>query len=109
MKVVLEVPGVALLAEETLDVVIAINGQNSFTLTNGKCTGDGYVIEKLQNGYKLSLSGFNGTNITFMSGTWTIVLSGTNSIDNPGGEALILLPSFWRFQARQASCGRCGS
>ena len=93
VKVVIEVPEVALLSEETLDRKIEINGQSKFTLSDNKCTGEGYeIIKSGNNEYKLILNEFSGNSIMFENGNWTVELTGENFINNTNGEGLDLYP-----------------
>ena len=91
VKVVLEVPGVALLENETLSGKIKIDEQSDFQLSGDKYVGDHFEITKLgDDEYNLSLDGFNGTNIIFECGNWTVELDGTNYVNNPNGEGLYI-------------------
>ena len=92
VKVVLEVPGVALLTEELSAITIQRDGKSDeIALTNNKYDGNGYTIEKLtESVYTLTLDGFTGSNITIFQGTWTINVNNTNTINNSSGPALNL-------------------
>ena len=77
VKVVLEMPGVALMADDWADMI--------------SIDGTGYEIEKLNDiNYTLKLDGFNGSNITISQGTWTINVNDSNEV-NATGSALNLL------------------
>lgn len=85
VNVVLEDPGVAVLAAVRMQNLINIDGGKLFELdTNQSYKGNGYTVTNHGNdNYSLVLSGCNYTaqlGLTFLGGSWDVTVTGENTI-----------------------------
>lgn len=85
VNVVLENPGVAVLAAVRMQNLINIDGGKLFELdTNQSYKGNGYTVTNHGNdNYSLVLSGCNYTaqlGLTFLGGSWDVTVTGENTI-----------------------------